>query len=255
MGIEVRHLCKLFDTFTAVDDVSFSVPRGSLAALLGPSGGGKSTILRLIAGLETADKGQVFLDGEPVDTLHPREREVGFVFQHYALFRHMTVAQNVGFGLMVKKTPKNEIRDQVEHLLKLVGLAGFGKRYPNQLSGGQRQRVALARALAPKPRLLLLDEPFGAVDAKVREELGEWLRQMHEEMNITSIFVTHDQREAFSLCDLVMIINKGRLEQAGSPMDVLKRPSGGFVESFVDGERLTDELLRRSAPPAPVVWQ
>ncbi len=254
MGIEVRHLSKLFDTFTAVDDVSFTVPRGSLSALLGPSGGGKSTILRLIAGLENADKGQVFLDGEPVDTLHPREREVGFVFQHYALFRHMTVAENIGFGLMVKKAPKSEIRDQVERMLKMVGLAGFGKRYPNQLSGGQRQRVALARALAPKPRLLLLDEPFGAVDAKVREELGEWLRQMHEEMSITSIFVTHDQREAFCLCDQVMIINKGKLEQCGSPMDVLRRPSGGFVQSFVDGERLTSELLRRSNPPA-AVWQ
>jgi sulfate transport system ATP-binding protein len=166
----------------------------------------------------------------------------------------MTVTENIGFGLMVKKTPKNEIRDQVEHMLKMVGLAGFGNRYPSQLSGGQRQRVALARALAPKPRLLLLDEPFGAVDAKVREELGEWLRKMHEETNITSIFVTHDQREAFSLCDLVMIINKGRLEQYGSPNEVLSHPSGNFVQSFVDKEMLTYELLRKSTPPE-TVWQ
>jgi sulfate transport system ATP-binding protein len=248
MCIEVRHLCKYFETFTAVDDVSFTVPQGSLAALLGPSGGGKSTILRLIAGLETADKGEVFLDGEPVDALHPRERQVGFVFQHYALFRHMTVSENIGFGLMVKNAPKNEIRDQVEHMLKMVGLTGFGNRYPSQLSGGQRQRVALARALAPKPRLLLLDEPFGAVDAKVREELGEWLSKMHEEMNITSIFVTHDQHEAFSLCNLVMIINKGKLEQSGSPIEVLRRPSGGFVESFVDTEKLASWFDEKPFP-------
>ncbi len=254
MGIEVRHLSKFFDTFAAVDDVSFVVPEGSLSALLGPSGGGKSTILRLIAGLETADKGEVVLSGEAVDALHPRERQVGFVFQHYALFRHMTVNENIGFGLKVKKVPKKEIREQVEHFLNMVGLTGFGNRYPNQLSGGQRQRVALARALAPKPRLLLLDEPFGAVDAKVREELGEWLRKMHEETHITSIFVTHDQREAFCLCDQIMIINKGKLEQCGSPSEVLSRPSGGFVKSFVDNDRLTDELRRRSTPP-DIVWQ
>lgn len=240
MGIKVEGLSKNFGSFVAVDNVSFEVPEGELAALLGPSGGGKSTILRIIAGLETADAGSVILSGDAVDHLHPRNRQVGFVFQHYALFRHMTVSENIAFGLKVRKVPKEQRDEKVHTLLELMGLKGFGDRMPNQLSGGQRQRVALARALAPQPRLLLLDEPFGAVDAKVREELRRWLRRLHDEINLTSLFVTHDQEEAFAVSDRVLIINQGRLEQVGPPREILEDPATEFVASFVGDVNVFD---------------
>src|SRR5215213_5074583 len=214
MGIKVDHLTRRFGEFAAVDDVSFEVKTGELVALLGPSGGGKSTILRIVAGLETADSGSVSLDGESVDELPARDRQVGFVFQHYALFRHMTVADNIGYGLKVRGVAKEERRARIGELLRIMGLHGLENRLPSQLSGGQRQRVALARSLAPKPKLLLLDEPFAAVDAQVREELRTWLRDLHDEVGVTSIFVTHDQEEAFALADRVLIIQRGRLEQA-----------------------------------------
>ncbi len=233
MGIRVQNLVKQFGPLRVVDDVSFEVRPGELVALLGPSGGGKSTVLRMIAGLETADSGQVWLDGERVDHLHARDRQVGFVFQHYALFRHMTVADNIAFGLSVRDVPAAEQRARVAALLDVMGLRGLGDRMPAQLSGGQRQRVALARALAPRPKLLLLDEPFGAVDAKVREELRRWLRALHDEVHTTSIFVTHDQEEAFAIADRVMIISAGRLEQAGSPVEILDEPATEFVARFV----------------------
>jgi sulfate transport system ATP-binding protein len=233
MQIRVEHLCKRFGDFVAVDDVSFEVETNSLVALLGPSGSGKSTILRILAGLESADSGAVFFDGEPATDLHARTRSVGFVFQHYALFRHMTVEDNVAFGLDVRKVPKAVARKRAHELLDLTGLGGLGKRYPAQLSGGQRQRVALARALAPEPKLLLLDEPFGAVDAKVREELRQWLRRLHDEVGVTSIFVTHDQDEAFSVSDRVLVIHRGRVEQLGSPTEILDEPETEFVARFV----------------------
>jgi sulfate transport system ATP-binding protein len=201
MGIRVEGLVKQFGAARVVDGVSFEVKPGELLALLGPSGGGKSTVLRMIAGLETADAGEVWLDGERVDHLHARERRVGFVFQHYALFRHMNVAENIAFGLSVNGVSRAEQNERVAQLLEVMGLRGLGERMPGQLSGGQRQRVALARALAPRPRLLLLDEPFGAIDAKVREELRRWLRKLHDEVHTTSIFVTHDQEEAFAIAD------------------------------------------------------
>jgi len=244
MGIRVDHLTKHFGSFVAVDDVTFDIPTGELVALLGPSGGGKSTILRIIAGLERADDGSVILDDQRVDHLHPRARHVGFVFQHYALFRHMTVFQNIAFGLQVQKMPKERREERVRELLRITGLEGLDERYPDQLSGGQRQRVALARSLAPEPRLLLLDEPFGAVDAKVREELRRWLRRMHEQIHVTSIFVTHDQEEAFAVADRVMIIHRGRLEQEGSPLQVLDEPSNEFVARFVGEVNVFDSVVR-----------
>ena len=244
MGIRVEHLVKSFGPTRVVDDVSFEVKPGELVALLGPSGGGKSTVLRMIAGLETADSGQVWLDGARVDHLHAREREVGFVFQHYALFRHMTVAENIAFGLSVRGVPAVEQRDRVTTLLEVMGLRGLGDRMPSQLSGGQRQRVALARALAPRPKLLLLDEPFGAVDAKVREELRRWLRKLHDEVHTTSIFVTHDQEEAFAIADRVLIISAGKLEQAGSPVDILDEPQSEFVARFVGDVNVLDGVAR-----------
>jgi len=233
MSIRVTNLTKKFNGFTAVDGVSLGVDSGELVAFLGPSGSGKSTILRIIAGLEAADAGEVWLEGERTDHLHARARGVGFVFQHYALFRHMTVAENIGFGLAVQGAARPRRRRRVQELLELMGLQGFGGRYPAQLSGGQRQRVALARALAPEPKVLLLDEPFGAVDAKVREELRHWLRRLHDEVQVTSIFVTHDQEEAFSVADRVMVINRGRLEQAGSPAEILDNPGTEFVARFI----------------------
>jgi sulfate transport system ATP-binding protein len=233
MRIKVEHLAKRFGDFVAVDDVSFEVEHGSLVALLGPSGSGKSTILRILAGLESADAGTVFFDAKAATEVHARVREVGFVFQHYALFRHLTVAGNVGFGLDVRGVPKDAIEKRVRELLKLTGLAGLEQRYPSQLSGGQRQRVALARALAPEPRLLLLDEPFGAVDAKVREELRQWLRRLHDEVGVTSIFVTHDQEEAFAVSDRVLVIHRGRVEQLGTPDEILDSPATEFVARFV----------------------
>jgi sulfate/thiosulfate transport system ATP-binding protein len=245
MGIRVSHLSKSFGPVKVVDDVSFEVRPGELVALLGPSGGGKSTILRIIAGLEPADSGEVWLDGERVDGVHARDRQVGFVFQHYALFRHMTVAQNIAFGLRVQGVSRERQQKRVAELLGLMGLRGLDDRYPSQLSGGQRQRVALARALAPEPKLLLLDEPFGAVDAKVREELRRWLRRLHDEVHTTSIFVTHDQEEAFAVSDRMMIIRQGRLEQAGSPIDILDRPQTEFVARFVGDVNVLDGVMER----------
>lgn len=244
MGIRVAKLQKAFGAVKVVDDVSFEVKPGELVALLGPSGGGKSTILRIIAGLDTADSGEVWLEGHRVDQAHTRERQVGFVFQHYALFRHMTVRDNIAFGLHVQKAPPERIHERVRHLLELMGLAGLEDRMPAQLSGGQRQRVALARALAPQPKLLLLDEPFGAVDAKVREELRRWLRRLHDEVHVTSIFVTHDQEEAFAVSDRVMIVNKGRLEQAGTPLDILEHPETEFVARFVGEVNVFDATMQ-----------
>lgn len=233
MRIRVENLTKRFGDFAAVDGVSFEVEDGSLVALLGPSGSGKSTLLRILAGLESSDSGSVWFDDEAATDLHARQRGVGFVFQHYALFRHLTVAQNIGFGLSVRGVDKNVIARKVKELLALTGLSGLDERFPSQLSGGQRQRVALARALAPEPKLLLLDEPFGAVDAKVREELRQWLRRLHDEVGVTSIFVTHDQEEAFAVADRVLVFHRGKVEQNGAPMDILDRPETEFVARFV----------------------
>ena len=233
MSVRVQGLTKSFGAFRALDDVSFDVGEGELVALLGPSGGGKSTILRLIAGLDAPDAGSISLDDEVVDRLHARERRVGFVFQHYALFRHMNVADNIGFGLEGRKVPSAERQHRVDELLKLVGLAGLGSRSPSQLSGGQRQRVALARALAPRPRILLLDEPFAALDAKVRGDLRQWLRDLHDETHVTSLFVTHDQAEAFALADRVVVINGGRVEQVGTPEEIMDSPRTEFIAGFV----------------------
>ncbi len=244
MGISVRNLSKRFGTFAAVDDVSFDVRPGELVALLGPSGGGKSTILRIIAGLEQADGGTVELDGEAVDHVQARERRVGFVFQHYALFRHLTVEENVAFGLRVRGAGRQEQRERVTELLRIMGLQGLERRLPGQLSGGQRQRVALARALAPRPRLLLLDEPFAAIDAKVREELRHWLRRLHDEVHVTSVFVTHDQEEAFALADRVVIVQNGRLEQAGTPEEIVDHPATEFVARFVGEVNTLDAVVR-----------
>jgi len=233
VAISVRNLSKRYGTFQAVNDVSFDVPAGQLVALLGPSGSGKSTILRIIAGLETAETGTVELTGEDATAVPIQHRGVGFVFQHYALFRHMTVRDNIAFGLRVRKLPKAEIRARVDELLDLVQLTGYATRYPSQLSGGQRQRVALARALAPRPKVLLLDEPFGALDAKVRDELRTWLRRLHDEVHVTSLFVTHDQQEAFEVADQVVVLNRGRIEQMGPPQELYERPRTPFVTEFL----------------------
>ncbi|TCW87289.1 sulfate ABC transporter ATP-binding protein [Burkholderia sp. SRS-46] len=237
MGITVRHLQKRFGDFTALDNVSLDFPPGELVALLGPSGCGKTTLLRVIAGLEHADAGQVVLQGQDVASVGARERQVGFVFQHYALFRHMTVFENVAFGLRVK--PRRErpseavIREKVHELLKLVQLDWLAQRYPSELSGGQRQRIALARALAVEPKVLLLDEPFGALDAKVRKELRGWLRRLHDDLHISTIFVTHDQEEALEVADRIVVLNHGRVEQVGSPQDVYDHPQSAFVYEFL----------------------
>jgi sulfate transport system ATP-binding protein len=233
VGIVVRNLSKRFGPFQAVDDVSFEVPSGQLVALLGPSGSGKSTILRIIAGLEPADAGSVELTGEDATNLPVQRRGVGFVFQHYALFRHMTIRQNIAFGLEVQKRPRREVAARVDELLKLVQLHGYAGRYPSQLSGGQRQRVALARALAPKPKVLLLDEPFGALDAQVRAELRSWLRRLHDEVHVTSLFVTHDQQEAFEVADQVVVLHGGKVEQMGPPQELYEHPASPFVTEFL----------------------
>jgi sulfate transport system ATP-binding protein len=237
MTIEVRNITKRFDNFTAVSDVSLHVGAGELVALLGPSGSGKTTLLRVIAGLEFATDGVVLFNGEDAGQRQVGERRVGFVFQHYALFRHMSVLENIAFGLRVqpakKRLPDAEITRKVRELLELVQLGPYGRRSPTQLSGGQRQRVALARALAIEPRVLLLDEPFGALDAKVRKELRRWLRRLHEEMGLTSVFVTHDQEEALELADRVVIMNQGRIEQIGTPGEVYERPATPFVFEFL----------------------
>lgn len=233
MSISVQHITKQFGQFKALDDVSLEVPNGELTALLGPSGSGKTTLLRIIAGLESPDSGSVMHHEEDVTQRSPRDRNVGFVFQHYALFRHMSVFDNIAFGLQVRKAPKTEIRDRVLELLRLVRLEGLENRYPTQLSGGQRQRVALARALAVQPKVLLLDEPFGALDAKVRTELRQWLRRLHDEIHLTSVFVTHDQEEAFEVADQVVVMRGGKIEQAGSPQDVFEHPANPFVMDFL----------------------
>lgn len=233
MAIAVRNLSKRFGDFQAVDGVTFEVPAGQLVALLGPSGSGKSTILRIIAGLEPGDAGEVALTGEDATNLPTQSRGVGFVFQHYALFRHMSIRQNIAFGLELQKLPRAEIRKRVDELLDLVQLRGYADRYPSQLSGGQRQRVALARALAPRPKVLLLDEPFGALDAKVREELRTWLRRLHDEVHVTSLFVTHDQQEAFEVSDQVVVLNHGKVEQMGPPQELYERPATPFVTQFL----------------------
>ncbi len=233
VGIEVRSLSKRYGSFRAVNNVSFEVPSGSLVALLGSSGSGKSTVLRIIAGLETADSGSVVLAGEDVTQVPVQQRGVGFVFQHYALFRHLRVRENIAFGLKVLKRPKAEIKARVDELLDLVQLTGYAGRFPSQLSGGQRQRVALARALAPRPKVLLLDEPFGALDAKVRDELRAWLRKLHDEVHVTSLFVTHDQREAFEVADQIVVLNDGRVQQVGPPQALYERPESPFVAQFL----------------------
>jgi sulfate transport system ATP-binding protein len=231
--IEARSVSKQFGSFVALDDVSVEVPAGSLTALLGPSGSGKSTLLRIIAGLERPDAGRVLIEGHDVTSRPPQERGVGFVFQHYAAFKHMTVAKNVAFGLEIRRRPKTEIKERVAQLLELVQLNGFADRYPAQLSGGQRQRMALARALAVEPDVLLLDEPFGALDARVRKELRAWLRRLHDEVHVTTIFVTHDQEEAMDLADQIVVMSHGQVEQVGGARELYDNPANEFVMTFV----------------------
>jgi sulfate transport system ATP-binding protein len=233
MGIRVAGVSKQFGSFRAVDDVSLDVETGSLVALLGPSGSGKSTLLRLIAGLEEADEGRIWITGEEATNRSVQDRQVGFVFQHFALFKHRTVRQNVAFGLELRGWKHGAIRRRVDELLELVQLQGFGSRYTSQLSGGQRQRVALARALAVQPRVLLLDEPFSALDAKVRKELRAWLRNLHDEMHVTTVIVTHDQEEAMEVADKIVVMNNGKIEQIGSPAEIYDQPASPFVMSFV----------------------
>ncbi|MDX6662594.1 MAG: sulfate/thiosulfate transport system ATP-binding protein [Solirubrobacterales bacterium] len=245
MSIIVEGATKRFGDFLALDDVSIEVPDGSLTALLGPSGSGKSTLLRVIAGLELPDEGTVTISGEDASTAPPQKRGVGFVFQHYAAFKHMTVFDNVAFGLTIRKRPADEIKRRVDELLGLVHLDGLAHRYPTQLSGGQRQRMALARALAVEPKVLLLDEPFGALDAKVREELRTWLRRLHDEVHVTTIFVTHDQEEAMDVAEQLVVMNEGRVEQTGSAVELYEQPANEFVMSFVGPvNRIGDALVR-----------
>jgi sulfate/thiosulfate transport system ATP-binding protein len=243
--ISATGIAKSYGDFKALDDVSLAVPRGSLTALLGPSGSGKSTLLRVIAGLEEPDAGTVLIGDRDVTHVPPQRRGIGFVFQHYAAFKHMTVRQNVAFGLRVRKRPKDEIRAKVDDLLELVHLSGWADSYPANLSGGQRQRMALARALAVEPSVLLLDEPFGALDARVREELRAWLRRLHDELHATTVFVTHDQREAMEVSDQVVVLNEGRVEQVGSPVEVYDEPANEFVMGFVGPvTQLEGEVVR-----------
>ncbi|MEO9323029.1 sulfate ABC transporter ATP-binding protein [Nocardioides sp. C4-1] len=255
MSIDVRGVNKTYGDFVALDDINVSIPTGQLTALLGPSGGGKSTLLRIIAGLETADSGSVVIEGTDATTLPPQKRNVGFVFQHYAVFKHMTVAKNVAFGLEIRKRPKAEIREKVDELLQLVHLSQFSERMPSQLSGGQRQRLALARALAVEPTVLLLDEPFGALDAKVRKELRDWLRRLHDEVHVTTVFVTHDQEEAMEVSDEIVVINEGRVEQIGSPDELYDTPANPFVMGFLgevtelDGSALRPHDVEISVEP------
>ena len=232
-AITVRGANKHYGDFAALDNIDFDVPAGSLTALLGPSGSGKSTLLRAIAGLDRPDTGIITIDGRDVTGVPPQRRGIGFVFQHYAAFKHLNVRDNVGYGLKIRKRPKAEIKEKVDNLLEVVGLAGFQTRYPNQLSGGQRQRMALARALAVDPQVLLLDEPFGALDAKVREDLRAWLRRLHDDVHVTTVLVTHDQQEALDVADRIAVLNKGRIEQVGSPTEVYDSPANAFVMSFL----------------------
>lgn len=233
MGIVIENVSKWFGSFQAVNNVSLTIESGSLVALLGPSGSGKSTLLRLIAGLETPDSGKIWLIGQDATDRSVQERKIGFVFQHYALFKHMTIRQNIAFGLEIRKMSKPKVKARVEELLELIQLNGLGDRYPSQLSGGQRQRVALARALAVQPHVLLLDEPFGALDAKVRKDLRAWLRRLHDEVHVTTVFVTHDQEEAMEVADEIVITNQGCIEQVGTPAEVYDRPATPFVMSFI----------------------
>ncbi len=243
--ITVTGANKRYGTFAALDDVSLEIRPGELTALLGPSGSGKSTLLRSIAGLETLDSGIVTISGRDVTGVPPQKRDIGFVFQHYAAFKHMTVRDNVAFGLTIRKRPKNEIAKRVDELLGIVGLDGFQHRYPAQLSGGQRQRMALARALAVDPQVLLLDEPFGALDAKVRHDLRTWLRRLHDEVHVTTVLVTHDQEEALDVADKIAVMNRGRIEQYGTPEDVYDRPANEFVMSFLGSvAKLNGHLVR-----------
>jgi sulfate transport system ATP-binding protein len=245
MSIAVRQVSKRFGDFVALDSVSLAIASGSLTALLGPSGSGKSTLLRVIAGLEEPDAGEVSILGTDVTAVPPQRRGVGFVFQHYAAFKHLTVRDNVAFGLKIRKRPKAEIRERVGELLGLVQLEGFADRYPAQLSGGQRQRMALARALAIEPKVLLLDEPFGALDAQVRKDLRGWLRRLHEDVHVTTVLVTHDQEEAMEVADRVTVMNEGRIEQTGKPRDLYEHPANEFVMSFVGAvNKLGDSFVR-----------
>ncbi|NTU68859.1 MAG: sulfate ABC transporter ATP-binding protein [Chlorobiaceae bacterium] len=267
MSIEIKNVTKKYPGYTALDDITLNVQTGELVALLGPSGCGKTTLLRIIAGLETADAGSVILEDRDTTNLPAREKNVGFVFQHYALFRRLDVFENVAFGLRVRpsgsRPSKSEIRDRVEYLLKLVQMDWAMKRYPSQLSGGQRQRVALARALAVNPKVLLLDEPFSALDAKVRQELRRWLRKLHDDIHVTSIFVTHDQEEALELADRIVVINKGRIEQQGAPQEVYDHPANAFVYNFLgnvnvfhgrvkDGKVLVGDKLIEAGPASGI---
>ncbi|MCK0519379.1 sulfate/molybdate ABC transporter ATP-binding protein [Williamsia sp. DF01-3] len=245
MTISVIDANKRYGDFAALDNVSIDIPVGSLTALLGPSGSGKSTLLRAIAGLDQLDSGTVLINGDDVTRISPQRRDIGFVFQHYAAFKHMTVRDNVAFGLKIRKRPKNEVKAKVDELLEVVGLAGFQTRYPAQLSGGQRQRMALARALAVDPKVLLLDEPFGALDAKVREDLRAWLRRLHDEVQVTTVLVTHDQQEALDVADRIAVLNKGRIEQIGSPADLYDRPDNKFVMSFLGSVAKLNGVLVR----------
>ncbi len=249
MSIRIENVSKRFGVFEALHDVSLDIAPGELVALLGPSGSGKTTLLRVIAGLETPDAGRVHVQGEDTTDRSPRERGVGFVFQHYALFRHMTIFENVAFGLRVRPrcpaSSREAIREKVMSLLKLVQLDWLADRYPHQLSGGQRQRIALARALAIEPRVLLLDEPFGALDAKVRRELRRWLRRLHDEIHLTSVFVTHDQEEALEVADRVVLVNRGRIEQVGTPGDVYDNPATPFVYEFLGNVNLFEARISR----------
>jgi len=251
VSIELRNVSKSFGGYLALDDVSLEVPNGSLLVLLGPSGSGKTTLLRIIAGLEVADEGSILRHEEDITDHSARDRNVGFVFQHYALFRHMTIADNVGYALRVRGVPKREREERVNELLRLIRLEGFGARYPAQLSGGQRQRVALARALAARPTVLLLDEPFGALDAKVRQELRQWLRKLHEDIRVTSVFVTHDQEEAFEVADRVVIMNQGRIEQVGTPAEVFEHPANAFVMDFLGNVNVFHGRVERGKALVP----
>ena len=257
MRIDVNNISKQFGEFSALQGVTLAVTEGSLTALLGPSGSGKSTLLRIVAGLETPDDGQVLIDGADVTVARPQDRGVGFVFQHYAAFTHMTVRQNVAFGLRIRKRPKDEVTRRVDELLSLVGLTTWAEQRPDQLSGGQRQRMALARALAVEPRVLLLDEPFGALDANVRGELRRWLRRLHDEQGVTTILVTHDQEEAMEVADTIAVMNTGRIEQVGSPREVYDAPRTDFVMGFlgpvsrIDGRLVRPHDVTVSLEPAP----
>jgi sulfate transport system ATP-binding protein len=245
MRIDAHTVSKRFGDFTALERVTLQVPEGSLSALLGPSGSGKSTLLRIIAGLETPDSGRVLIDGNDVTNTRPQDRGIGFVFQHYAAFAHMTVRQNVAFGLSIRKRPRDEIRARVDELLALVGLTTWAEQRPHQLSGGQRQRMALARALAVDPRVLLLDEPFGALDANVRADLRRWLRRLHDEQGVTTVLVTHDQEEAMEVADTIAVMNEGQIEQVGSPQEVYDQPATDFVMSFIGPTSKIDGKLVR----------